>query len=223
MNCTQHLFQLSIIRFDNAYYLFQVINGVSGDILTITQIRRRRFRWRRYHANSQILIITIPTSVHESLHLSLHDKYYGQLVKGGIQMTWMPKCCTSFRASHSGGDFGEGDSTGGPHPGRLGRSEWPTLVIETGDSESLDQLHVDMQWWYSISNHDVKIVILTKFDHGQCKIILDKWDEEAAATRLGATTTRRAAALQSTIAIGHSQATNPVSYNVTRGALILSP
>lgn len=164
-------------------------------------------------------------------------------------MTWMPKCCTSFRASHSGGDFGEGDSTGGPHPGRLGRSEWPTLVIETGDSESLDQLHVDMQWWYSISNHDVKIVILTKFDHGQCKIILDKWDEEAAATRLGATTTRRAAALQSvslflviiflvrpipesnmdrmhlrqTIAIGHSQATNPVSYNVTRGALILSP
>lgn len=82
---------------------------------------------------------------------------------------------TTYQAEgHPGGDRGEGDSTGGPHPQRAAINAWPTLVIEAGDSESLGELHNDMRWWFSASNHDVKIVLLAKFEHNRREIILQK-------------------------------------------------
>ncbi len=106
-----------------------------------------RWQLQRYHADSEILIITIPTDVHEQLHLALYKRIDLQITAKG----------------HPGGDGGEGDSTGGPKPEREGHGTWPTL-IEAGDSESLPELRRDMRWWFSTSNHDVKIVLLAKFD-----------------------------------------------------------
>jgi len=188
--------------------------------------RRRKFRFRRYHANSHILIITLPTELHESLHLELYQRYRDQLVRQDKQETWKSMGSTTFRArGHPGGDGGEGDSTGGPESERSGPDGWPTLVIEAGDSESLDGLRADMRWWFSTSEHNVKIVLLAKFDHRQHQILLECWEEEAAISRPGATTTRRAATLQpvlrQSISISRNQGTDPISYNVTRGALVL--
>jgi hypothetical protein len=80
-----------------------------------------------------------------------------------------------------------------------------------------------MRWWFSASDHQVQIVVLAKFD-GRA-ITLEKWEEEPCGTRPGATTTRHAAALQpvlrQTITITQDTTTDPVSYNVTRGALVL--
>ncbi|OTA97332.1 hypothetical protein M434DRAFT_296612 [Hypoxylon sp. CO27-5] len=120
---------------------------------------------------------------------------------------------------------GEGDSAGGPIPERRGHDKWPTLVIEAGVNESLAQLRLDTEWWFAASNHDVKIVLLAKLDSSQRMITLEKWVEEPVAARSGATTTRRSAALrpilQQTITIRRNEATSPISYNVTRGALVL--
>ncbi|KAI0835336.1 hypothetical protein F5Y06DRAFT_276684 [Hypoxylon sp. FL0890] len=222
------------VKFTNTQDLFQVIDSISGDFLIVTDvspsnfarieeqrtIRRRKVRWRRYHAESRILIITIPTRVHEFLHSVLYEKFRDHVSSDD----WATIAGTTFYTSRPGGGCGEGDSTGGPIPQRDGRDKWPTLVIEAGYSESLNQLHMDMQWWFTASNHDVKIVMLAKFDRRQRRIILEKWEEEAA-TRPGATTTRRAAALQpnlqQTITIHRNETTSPISYNVTRGALIL--
>ncbi|KAK0703538.1 hypothetical protein B0T26DRAFT_731810 [Lasiosphaeria miniovina] len=41
---------------------------------------------------------------------------------------------------------------------------WPTLVIEAGFSQSLGELHIAMRRWFSMSNHEVKIVLLAKFN-----------------------------------------------------------
>lgn len=178
-------------------------------------IRGRRFRWRRYHAEPQILIVAIPTGVHESLHQTLYLQYHSQLCRSGMEKTWATKGSATFPASHAWGDSAEGDSAGGPKPQRRG-NDWPSLVIEAGDSESLNQLRTDMRWWFAVSDHEVKIVILAKLDRRQSKIILEKWEEA---------TTKRAAALQPVlkqdIAIIRDEATNPISYNVTNGPLIL--
>lgn len=141
----------------------------------------------------------------------------------------------TFRVQgHPGGDGGEGDSTGGPKLERQGLNDWPTLVIEAGDSESLDQLRLDMEWWFRESNHEVKIILLAKFDHNQHEIRLEKWEEELQMrARPGATTTRSVAAMtaaggemttvhRQTIVITQDATTNPPSYNVARGALVLS-
>lgn len=74
---------------------------------------------------------------------------------------------------HPGRDSGEGDSTGGPEPERYNKGAWPILIIEAGDSESLGELYNDMRWWFSASDHQVKIVLLAKFDHTRPVIILE--------------------------------------------------
>ncbi|KAI1374439.1 hypothetical protein F4677DRAFT_461477 [Hypoxylon crocopeplum] len=228
-----------IISFTNMQNLFEAIDCVSGDILIVINvstksfdeieeqriIRRRKIRWCRYEAGAQILLITIPTSIHEILHTQLYEEYIGQLPASGVpRRAWLSKAATYFHSNHPGGGGGECDSTGGPKSQRLRSRDWPTLIIKAGVSESLNQLHADMKWWFAASNHDVKIVILTKFNQQQSKIILGKWEEQAE-TRLGATTTRRAATLQpvllQTIEITRNTTTNPVSYNVTSGAMVL--
>jgi len=118
----------------------------------------------------------------------------------------------------------EGDSAGGPKPQRAGKGAWPTLVIEAGFSQTLGQLHLTMKRWFSMSNHEVKIVLLSKFDG--TTILLERWEEEMAV-RPGATTTRHSLqhptpALRQSITITQNATTNPISYNVTRGALVLS-
>ncbi len=86
---------------------------------------------------------------------------------------------TCYPPSDSGGrrrKGKEGDSTGGPKPERAKKGAWPTLVIEAGYSESLDQLHCDKNWWFRESQHQVKIVVLAKFDHPIS--LLEKWEED---------------------------------------------
>ncbi|KAK3356970.1 hypothetical protein B0T25DRAFT_589382 [Lasiosphaeria hispida] len=224
------------VRFTNTQDLFDVIDSTTGDFLTVTNTGRRsgqkkryrKFRFRRYNANSQILIITIPTDLHEALHLGLYERYRDQLVRNGREGSWKSIGSATFRAEqgHPGGDSGEGDSTGGPRPERVGAGNWPTLVMESGHSETLPELHKDMRWWFQASNHEVKIVILVNFDDQQHHILLEKWEEEISITR------SRAVAIllqngvlnpvkRQSITITRDETTNPVSYNVTRGALVL--
>ena len=121
---------------------------------------------------------------------------------------------------------GEGDSTGGPNPQCWIKGAWPTLVVLAGDSEPLSELRNDMRWWFSASEHQVKIVLLAKFEHTRRALILEKWEEEPSMTRPGAATTRHAAAarqpvLRQAITVTEDITTNPVSYNVAGGELVL--
>jgi hypothetical protein len=167
---------------------------------------------------------------HEQLHLGFYHQYERQLIQRGMDDAWLSSgSATLRRRGHPGGDGGEGDSTGLPTLERPGKEPWPTLVVEAGDSESLNGLRADMRWWFMASNHDVKIVILTKFDHRQRHILLERWEEEESHPQ-GALTRSRAARLQhnglepilrQTITITRDATTSPASYNVTRGALVL--
>ncbi|KAK3359905.1 hypothetical protein B0T25DRAFT_113861 [Lasiosphaeria hispida] len=89
------------VQFTNTQDLFDVVDSTTGDFLTVTnqfteiererdigrrtgqKKRYRKFRFRRYNANSQILIITIPTDLHEALHLGIYMRYRDQLVRNG--------------------------------------------------------------------------------------------------------------------------------------------
>jgi hypothetical protein len=109
----------------------------------------------------------------------------------GLSEDWNTMGSKTLRAQgHPNGDGGEGDSTGGPDEQRGDQGSWPTFVIEAGDSETLEELRNDMRWWFSASDHQVKIVLLAKFEHDQNQIILEKWVEIQAQPRLGAATTR---------------------------------
>jgi hypothetical protein len=184
---------------------------------------RRKFRFRYYDSNSRILIITIPTQVHEQLHRQLYNKVFLQVHGMGLSKNWEDRGSATYSAQqgHSGRRCKEGDSTGGP---RATKGGWPTLVVEAGISETLGELRLDMRQWFSVSTHEVKIVLLVKFDGTE--IILEKWEEEMQ-DRPGATTTRRSLqhpkpVLRQSITITQNTTTDPISYNVTSGALVLS-
>ncbi|KAK4244222.1 hypothetical protein C7999DRAFT_44078 [Corynascus novoguineensis] len=206
---------------------FEVINHTDGDLLICTncldvspscfieiererQKRRRKFRFRRYDSDRQIPFITIPTRLHEPLHVGIYEGFRDQLIISGRKTSWGTIGATTFRAEHG-------------HPGEDGGERDSTAVQNR--NVSLAGLRHEMRWWFPTSDHQVQIVLLIKFEHTRRAITLEKWEEATSSTRPGATTTRNAAALQpvlrQTITIIQDTITNPVSYNVTRGALVL--
>jgi hypothetical protein len=84
-----------------------------------------------------------------------------------------------------------------------------------------------MRWLFSASNNDVKIIILAKFSSTQRVVTLEtrQEKEEFHDKGHGTLATRHACrlrpALKQTITITQNLGTNPVSYNITRGALEL--
>ncbi|KAK7414098.1 hypothetical protein QQX98_007041 [Neonectria punicea] len=117
------------------------------------------------------------------------------------------------------GDVGEADSSGGPFPQRGHGQAWPTLVIESGHSQSLPE------WWFGASDHQVKIVLLVKLEQSTRSIIIEKYVEVPGQIQPGAAATQAAAQLEPTctqvITITDNQnPSNPLSH-VTGGALQL--
>ncbi|KAK0707570.1 hypothetical protein B0H67DRAFT_602868 [Lasiosphaeris hirsuta] len=227
------------VRFTNVQDLFNMIDRTTRDSLTVINVsfdlltkidrireeERRKFRFRYFDTKSQILIITIITTLHEQLHKLLYNEFIGQVRDMGLKKSWIDIGSATLSAQDYVGRRGkEGDSSGGPKPERAGKSAWPTLIIEAGVSQTLVQLRIGMRRWFSMSNHEVKIVLLTKFDG--TTTLLGKWEEEIPV-RPGATTTRHSLQhqepmLQQTITITRDTTTDPISYYVTSGALVLS-
>ncbi|GIJ98728.1 hypothetical protein Aspvir_000848 [Aspergillus viridinutans] len=52
---------------------------------------------------------------------------------------------------------------------------WPSLVIETGVSESLEKLRRDATWWFQNSSGDTRIVILISIKAVTKQIRFEKW------------------------------------------------
>ncbi|KAK3362612.1 hypothetical protein B0T25DRAFT_10222 [Lasiosphaeria hispida] len=118
------------------------------------ELRRWAIRFRRYDTKERILIVLIPGGPHEQLHLKLYREHTDELYRMGLRDAWNHGA-TRFpqQQGHPSGNGGEGDSGGSPRP-QLNGKNWPTLVIEAGDSSSLEELRRGMRWWFSASNHD---------------------------------------------------------------------
>lgn len=54
---------------------------------------------------------------------------------------------------------------------------WPTLVIESGMTESLERLvRQDARWWFRNSHSDVKYVLIISIHTGENRVVqLEKW------------------------------------------------
>jgi hypothetical protein len=191
-------------------------------------------------ADSKYLIITIPSSPHEHLHGLLDDKIYLQVATMGLNDDFMPTHATKFQDKNAGSviSAGEGDSARKPLSGRPLGSDFPTLVIEAGVSQTLQSLRQKARWWFNVSKGDVKVVLLVKMaqNQGSYTIHLEKW-KVIQMPQPGATTRARAAAAAAAIQPQSDQTIdiirapgisntdpnrfNPMSYNVTGGSLRL--
>lgn len=113
----------------------------------------------------------------------------------GLNYSWKQTAATEYfngGSSGSEGGSGEGDSSGRPLPERSSPGAFPTIMIEAGYSQSLQYLRQKAKWWFDISNHDIKSIILAKLYLRRRTIILERWEERQRKPRVGATTTRHA-------------------------------
>ncbi|RFU75473.1 dead deah box dna helicase [Trichoderma arundinaceum] len=206
---------MKTIYFTNVDNLFLEVDCAKGDALLV----QRMFEY--------------PLSgPHEQLHSWLYNRgIYDAIRDMGLGRGWRDLTASAFSkggpyySSGGGGGSGEGDSSGAPMPDRDYPGSFPTIVIEGGYSRSLAQLRQKARFWFDISNHDIKIVILAKLILAQNKIILERWEERQRDPRMGATTTRRGsewvASCHQEITISKSSI-SPPAYEVTSGDLVLS-
>lgn len=117
----------------------------------------RGFRFKRFYPEQSRLIITIPTECHEYMHNELDYQIMRQIDDMGLG--WLP-CGGATYKQQPGGAAGEGDSSGRPFEPQ--DRPWTTLVIEAGYSQPLEAMRRELKWWFSKSNHKVKIVLLVK-------------------------------------------------------------
>lgn len=144
-----------------------------------------------------MLIIIILIRIREVLHRWIDPEVPIQTDRMGLLDELESTGSATFRATVDGRPIGDagGDSTAHPYSQRPGGLNLSTLVVEAGQSETLE-LRRDVRWWLGASNHAVKVVLPAKFDHAQRKIPPEKWVEVQGVSPRGASTTGAAAQLR---------------------------
>ena len=134
-----------------------------------------------HYTDIDLLIVKLPSAVHERAHGNLATDMIGKVVLMGIPPTELDFVGASrFRGRRSSK---EGDSAYRPHSFRPNETDWPTIVIEAGVSESLRRLRFDASWWLTESGGDVKIVIIISIQRAKSRLQIEKW-EHAPCRRL---------------------------------------
>jgi len=91
---------------------------------------------------------------------------------------------------HSNNSSKEADSAFKPIS-RTQRTDWPTIVFESGLSKSLTHLRQDAQWWLNNSGGDVNIVIIISIALAVKRLRIEKWCLLPATGQMPATRTRQ--------------------------------
>ena len=92
----------------------------------------------------------------------------------------------------------EGDSAFKPLSIRPHKADWPTIVLESGWSESLTKLREDAHRWLEHSRGDVKIVLLFSIGRTARTIIIEKWENRPVPANRPATRSITSAAAPQT-------------------------
>ena len=128
-----------------------------------------------YYADVDLLIVKLMPSVkHEAAHRSLSGDFVYKIRVMGVPRNGLyPLGAGRFEGRNSSK---EADSAYKPLPIRSGESDWPTIVFESGLSESLGRLRTDAEWWLIESGGQVKIAVLISIRPALSALCIEKWE-----------------------------------------------
>jgi hypothetical protein len=130
-----------------------------------------------YFPDIATLIIKIPTKIHEQAHL--HFSMILVQLAGGMgirQGEFIPYGAATMKSENCPQrSQKEGDSTFLNRLIRQGNDEWPSLVIQAGNTESLPCLRSDAKWWIESSRGEVQIVVLIKINRPRKLVTILKY------------------------------------------------
>lgn len=156
---------------------YVVFMGVKkADLEKIDKQRRKIGLDTRFShdTDANLLIVKVmPSKGHELGHLILAQMFKDELTRMGLPRNCVvPVGATRYERPESSK---EGDSGYYPRQPRQQEDDWPTIVFESGYSESLARLRHDAQWWITKSQGDVKIVIIISVRPAEKLLVIEKW------------------------------------------------
>src|SRR5271156_625489 len=168
------------------YLIFRLVT--TDDLLKIERAREndkidRGVRMTHY-VDWNILILKVPTAEHERSHRKFGDKLVIRAAGMGLEEEFDSLGATTFKTSRVSK---EGDSAFKPLSIRPRKADWPTIVLESGWSESLTRLRRDARIWLEESKGDVKIVLLFSISRTARTMIIEKWENRPVPANRPAT------------------------------------
>jgi hypothetical protein len=159
------------------YLIFRLVT--TNGLLEIERGRERgeisRGVRMTHYVDWNILILKVPTAEHETAHGFFRDRLVVRVAGMGLQREFVPTGATKFVL---GGVSKEGDSSYKPKSIRPRRADFPTIVFESGWSESLTRLRQDARLWLEKTGGAVKIVLLFSIGRRASArtMIIEKWE-----------------------------------------------
>jgi hypothetical protein len=149
----------------------------------------KSIRFRYFHDTSLLITKLMPTSALETSHAGFGMLIFLRTMKMGIPEgeLWSMAASTYYAENHRSSK--EGDTSFKPCS-RPKATDWPSIVIESGFSESLQGLRSDANWWLTNSHDGVKIVILIALEMATKSIQMEKWLLAPAANGNGPVATK---------------------------------
>lgn len=126
------------------------------------------------HIKETAVIKLMPLMIHQLPHLGLEDRMREIIARMGMSSCSSLSCLKSSRFEGKSSS-NEPDSCFIPEL-RNPTTDWPSLVFEAGDAESLGRLQDAAKWWLHNSDGEVKTVVLVTMNRNASRIILEKWE-----------------------------------------------
>lgn len=153
---------------------FLVFSDVTQDDLIKIDSERPKYTRVTYYKDINLFIVKLMPSVkHEAAHVNFGKKMTGKII--GMGMSEDDLWATGAGLFQGSSASKEGDTSFKP-PSRTNETDWPTIVIEAGLSESLPKLRCDAKWWLTNSSGDVKIVIIILITSQNKSLRIEKWE-----------------------------------------------
>jgi hypothetical protein len=127
-----------------------------------------------HYIDTNLLIVKLPTAEHESAHRNLAKKVCFTLAR--MEMPDHEFHSVGATTYHADDSSEEADSAYRPRSFRPNKTDWPTIVFESGVSESLSQLRFDAGWWLGKSGGAVKIVLIISVERAPQTVQIEKWE-----------------------------------------------
>jgi hypothetical protein len=156
------------------YLVFRPFTEV--DLAKVDKVRNsigKHTRMTHYTDTNLLIVKLMPSATHESAHLSLSTGLIVRMIRMGMsEFDLRPLGGTRFPGRMSSK---EGDSSHKPSS-RTKENDWPTIVFESGLSESLQGLRCDAKWWLENSEREVNIVVIISIKPAERKLYIEKWE-----------------------------------------------
>lgn len=132
--------------------------------------------WSSYDSTQNLLLAKMPPSRAHEVASHLFERF---LFKS-LEPMGLERCLRSFGSAAcvaANGSAKQPDCQFLPKRLPRGRTnEWPSVVVETGFSETPSKLMSDARFWLQQSNGDVQMVITIKIYQSTPKIVLESWE-----------------------------------------------